>query len=163
MEEKEMKKKITVISCVIFVAAMMMFAQPAMSGKWADTPSGLDVQIIAASVVEINEGDLKVVILGYNFDNGAEPIVKFAGCTCVLDEEQVQPGNLGPHCGNETLWVLVAECTWPFPFPPGVLPFPNFLLTVQTGPSVHQFDAFNVLVPYFLNLNLGDFDSSSLQ
>ncbi|MCK5099041.1 MAG: hypothetical protein KAR45_13120, partial [Desulfobacteraceae bacterium] len=60
-----MKKKITVISCVIFVAAMMMFAQPAISGKWADTLSGLDVQIIAASFVEINEGGVEVVILGY--------------------------------------------------------------------------------------------------
>ena len=156
-----MKKKITVIACLMFVAAMMMFAQPAISGKWADTPSGLDVQIIAASVVEINEGGVEVVILGYNFDNGAEPIVKLAGCTCVLDEEvPVQPMNLGPHCGNETLWGLVVECTWPFPVG---LPFPNFLLTVQTGASVHQFDTFNVLVPYFLNLNLGDFDSSSLQ
>lgn len=157
-----MKKKITVIACLMFVAAMMMFAQPAISGKWADTPSGLDVQIIAASVVEINEADVEVVILGYNFDNGAVPIVKLAGCTCVLVEDvPVQPINLGLHCGNETLWALVAECT--SPLPPGVLPFPNFLLTVQTGPSVHQFDTFNVLVPYFLNLNLGDFDSSSLQ
>ena len=143
----------------MFVAAMMMFAQPAISGKWADTPSGLDVQIIAASVVEINEGDVEVVILGYNFDNGAEPIVKLTDTPCVVI-------NMWPfedlHHGK-TLWGLVVGCTSPLPELPGVLPFPNFLLTVQTGPSVHQFDAFNVLVPYFLNLNLGDFDSSSLQ
>ena len=154
-----MKKKITVIACLMFVAAMMMFAQPAMSGKWADTPSGLDVQIIAASVVEINEGDVGVVILGYNFDNGAAPIVKLADTPCVVVDmwpfEDLHQGK--------TLWALVVGCTWPFPFPPEEIPFPNFLLTVQTGPSVHQFDTFNVLVPYFLNLNLGDFDSSSLQ
>ena len=75
MEEKEMKKKITIISCVIFVAAMMMFAQPAMSGKWADTPSGLDVEIIGANLegVFYNEENIPVGVLtifGFNFDNG---------------------------------------------------------------------------------------------
>jgi hypothetical protein len=154
-----MKKKITVISCLIFVAAMMMFAQPAMAGKWAETPSGLDLQILAASIVEGSTVEnFLLVILGYNFDNGDVPIVKVADTPGVL----VDMLDIGLHQGK-TLWALVVECTSPFPDLPGILPLPNFLLTVQTGPSVHQFDTFNFLVPFYLNLNLGDFDSSLLQ
>jgi hypothetical protein len=152
----------------MFVAAMMMFAQPAISGKWADTPSGLDVQIIAASIVEGTPENFVVFILGYNFDNGAEPIVKLANTPCALydvpppEPPVQQPISLGEHQGK-TLWLLIVECEWPFPEFSLPLPFPNFLLTVQTGPSVHQFDTFNLLVPEGLNLNLGDFDYSLLQ
>ncbi len=134
-----MKKKITVISCVIFVAAMMMFAQPAISGKWADTPSGLDVEIISVAQVAATDSDVHdfdLIIYGYNFDNGAEPTVKLAGIPCVF----VDGDDLGMH-GDRTLFVFRVGCTWNLPVESMLI---NPLVTLQTGPSVHQFDTFNI-------------------
>ena len=154
-----MKKKITVISCVIFVAAMMMFAQPAMSGKWADTPIGLDLQILSTTVLEqelVVEDEVLVrrvvlLIVGYNFFNGDQPIVKLAGTP-----GEFQGGGNFPtqqHEG-EDIWGMIVICTVPIiteiiseMFPPLTLTSSNLLLTVQTGSSVLQFDTFNIMLP----------------
>ena len=130
-----MKKKITVISCVIFVAAMMMFAQPAMSGKWADTPSGLDVEILLVTVSEVSEQGVILTIFGYNFDNGDFPIVTIASYPCMpFDLEPWMDGVDG-----RTIWRM------------DVLSFPfegdaNYLMTLKTGSSVHQFDTLSVYI-----------------
>ena len=138
-----MKKKITVISCVIFVAAMMMFAQPAMSGKWADTPSGLDVQILYVTQVPADQNsdyDWKLIIVGYNFVNGAEPIVKLGDIPCdLLDIDPLEDLHEG-----KTLWTITVGITIP-PIPIEFFLI-NSLVTLQTGPSVHQFDSFNIML-----------------
>ena len=147
-----MKKKITVISCAIFVAAMMMFAQPAMSGKFADTPSNLDLQILTASVIEQELDDDEVrhvylLILGYNFGNGDQPIVKLAG----TPGEFLFGGDTSTIIEGEALWGIIVVCTVPIMeiMELGGLPrlTTNLLLTVQTGSSVRQFDTFNIMLP----------------
>ena len=143
-----MKKKITVISCAIFVAAMMMFAQPAMSGKFANTPSNLDLQILSASVVGQELVDevrhVYLFILGYNFGNGYQPIVKLAGTPGVF----IFGGDISTIHEGEALWAIVVDCTVPI-MEIEILPplTTNLLLTVQTGSSVHQFDTFNIMLP----------------
>ena len=164
-----MKKKITVIACLMFVAAMMMFAQPAMSGKWADTPSGLDLQILSTTVLEqelVVEDEVLVrrvvlLIVGYNFFNGDQPIVKLAG----TPGEFLGGGEFPTQQEGEALWGMIVNCTVPITeMTSEVFPLltSNLLLTVQTGPSVHQFDTFNVMLPDMLPdepepLNTSDF------
>ena len=162
-----MKKKITVISCLIFVVAMMMmFAQPAMSGKFADTPSGLDLQILSTSVLELELDEVEgrhviLLIVGYNFFNGDQPIVKLAG----TPGEFLGGGEFPTQQEGEALWGMIVNCTVPITeMTSEVFPLltSNLLLTVQTGPSVHQFDTFNVMLPDMLPdepepLNTSDF------
>ena len=148
-----MKKKITIISCVLFVAAMMMFAQPAMSGKWADTPSGLDVEILYVVQFVIPDPvdpeepdyDFGLMIVGSNFDNGAEPIVKLMGTPCdILGSESFD--DLNQEKTLSAIYIGVIGDSLPFPpsLPPINSPFLNSLVTLQTGSSVHQFDTFNI-------------------
>ncbi|MBW2647674.1 MAG: hypothetical protein JRE23_16165 [Deltaproteobacteria bacterium] len=149
-----MKKKITVISCVIFVAAMMMFAQPAMSGKWGGTPGGEDLEILLTTVEPGYQGEFEVVfyIVGKNFDNGATPVATFAGQPAVVID--------GPNPAwiledGTQLWFLVVGFEYTDVIPPWLQGC--YRLTLSTGVSVHQFDQFIVRLELPITPNSGTY------
>lgn len=152
-----MKIKSIFITCLILIAATMMSAPPAFSW-YPDTPYGLDVQILsAAQVTDAHNGILEdidqlpltlrfyLIIHGYNFDNGSFPAVHLAGTKCAHVSRLT---NLDPINGRP-LFRFTAVCDCPGSTLPSVnhtlLPPPfSALLTVTTGPSVRQFDTFNI-------------------
>jgi hypothetical protein len=116
---------------------------------------------LGQELVEVEEELVRhvyLLILGYNFGNGYEPIVKLAATPGLF----LAGGNTNITHEGEALWGVIVIC------PVSILTFldlhdypANLLLTVQTGASVHQFDTFNVMLPVMPDepepLNTSDF------
>lgn len=104
---------------------ILIVVQSVMAAKWADTPSGEDC-IITEAVVDFNAQT--VSIYGQNFE-----------CENLI----VTLGDYGPlliiSCSTDPDHVISATL-------PQVIQDGDYLLSIQTGPSVHQFDSYNLTI-----------------
>ena len=113
------------LSSVILFSILTMIGQAALAAKWGGTPSGEDLEITS---VYINLDTNILTIGGRNFLNGDYPVVTLNGgtltVTSVTNSEIVAEFKLSEE-GDE-------------------VPEGDYLLTVTTGNSAHQFDKYNL-------------------
>jgi len=108
--------------CGIVLSAISLLAQPAIAAKWADTPSGQDL-IVTEVFVDFEANEL--IIYGQNFDNGEIPLLSLSGYDLTVESYSTDS--------------IIAE------LPPGILNG-DYLLTIRTGSSVHQYESYNLTI-----------------
>lgn len=123
MTERSTRKTVLLIG--ILFLAMAMLGQSALAGKWADTPSGLDLMI---TNVFVSTSDSTIIIKGQNLYSGDRLDV-------MLGEQPL----VANYSTIDAQVMIVAE------LPSGVTPG-DYLLTVTTGTSVHNFDSYNLTI-----------------
>jgi len=107
----------TVYFIGIFLFTMAMFGRPALAGKWGGTPSDQDLEISSVFA------DANITINGRNFLNGNPPEVTLGGTPLTVI--------------SATDTVIIAE------LPAGVMEG-DYVVTVTTGTSAHQFDKYDL-------------------
>jgi hypothetical protein len=123
---KRFPKKVRLVG--ILLSLLMTFTtQSALAGKWGGTPSPVDLQI---QEVQLDLDRMKIIIMGFNFDNGSLPSVMLAGYP--LTVESYDASDIRAALAN-----LPAEMT------PLV---GDFLVTVSTGSGATQFDSWSLTI-----------------
>jgi len=112
---------------VVLVFGMAVIACVSIAAKWADTPSGQDTAITEA-FVNFETDPVTVNIYGQNFE--CENLNVTLGDSGSLDVI-----SCSPHPDNQIIVEL-----------PSDIQAGDYLINIQTGSSVHQFDAFNLSV-----------------
>ncbi|MBC2694769.1 MAG: DUF1566 domain-containing protein [Desulfobacteraceae bacterium] len=100
-----------------------------MAAKWADTPSGQDC-VITEAFVNFETDPKTVTIYGLNFE--CENLIVTLGDYGPLDPLNV---TCSPDPDNEITIEL-----------PSGIPDGDYLLSIQTGSSAHQYDAYNLTI-----------------
>jgi len=114
-------KKILLHSLIVFFSILIL-AQSTWAGKWADTPSDLNL-VIQRVYVDLDNS--LIFVTGENFGNGASPDVTLGGINLKVD--------------SYTQHDIIAK------FPVGI-PDGDYKLVVYTGPAVKQYDAYIVTI-----------------
>ena len=115
-----MKVRANVILILVGLLSIALCGQQAHAGKWSDTPSGNDLQLVEV-VVDLDDGT--IIMWGSNFDNGAIP-------TVILGDYDLAVTS---YSSDEIIALLPEEIL-----------ARDYLLTVTTGNSVHQRDFYNL-------------------
>ena len=126
METRILRK--TALLCGILLIGILIMGQSAMAGKWADTPSGQDC-IITEVFVDFGADPKTVTIHGRNFE--CENLIVTLG-----DCGSLNVISCSPDPDNEIIIEL----------PSGGIQDGDYLLHIQTGSSVHQYDAYNLTI-----------------
>ena len=109
---------------LLFLLVICFSAQPALAAKYANTPSGQDLQIKEVQV-GFEKTSTTFYIYGVNFNNGDWPVLSL--------------GEYNPEVLSVSPISIIAELN--------VTDLAgDYLLTVMTGSSVHQFDAYNLTI-----------------
>ncbi len=119
-------KKVGLVGSILLLL-MTFTGQSALAGKWGGTPSAVDLQV---REVQTSLDQMKIFIIGFNFDNGAFPSVMLAG----------YPLTIESYDANS---ILASLATLPTEMIPLV---GDFLVTVSTGSGATQFDSWNLTI-----------------
>lgn len=117
----------TALLCGILLIGILIMGQSAMATKWADTPSGQDC-IITEAFVDFEADPKTVTIHGLNFE--CENLIVTFG-----DYGSLAVQSCSPDPDNE----IVIE------LPLGIQDG-DYILNIRTGPSVHQYDTYNLTI-----------------
>ena len=112
----------------ILLLSMSMLGQPALAGKWSDTPSGLDLQITKV-IIQFEDGEnptTTLAIYGQNFDNGDPPVVNLGDMTV----------SYTTYTPTEIVATLALSA----------ISYDDYLLSIKTGQSVHQYDEYSLTI-----------------
>ena len=117
----------TALLCGILLIGILIMGQSAMAAKWGDTPSGQDC-IITEAFVDFETDPKTVTIHGLNFE--CENLIVTFG-----DYGSLAVQSCSPDPDNE----IVIE------LPLGIQDG-DYILNIRTGPSVHQYDTYNLTI-----------------
>jgi collagen triple helix repeat protein len=125
METRIFRK--TALLCGILLIGILIMGQSAMAAKWADTPSGIDC-IITEAFVNFETDPKTVTIHGRNFE--CENLIVTLG-----DYGSLNVTLCSPYPDNEIIIELPTD-----------IQDGDYVLNIQTGSSVHQYDTYNLTI-----------------
>ena len=124
--ETRILRKTALLGGILLIGILIM-GQSAMAAKWADTPSGQDC-VITEAFVDFETDPKTVTIHGLNFE--CENLIITLG-----DYGSLNVISCSPDPDNEIIIKLPSE-----------IQDGDYLLNIQTGSSVHQYDTYNLTI-----------------